>query len=270
LIEVAEPVAAADAHVLRDVLARSRWWMRRDPFPHFVASEVFEPGFYRQVEHAFRHVLARGLSESSDARRLSRAIRSYDVYALNLAPDLEWPLAIFVSRAWHDLLATLTGVAVTGDVNGGFHHHAIGSANGAPHNDLNPGWFADCRRPDGINLSRHDLCNYLHGTALDASVTPHRVIRAVAMIYYLCNEWVHGDGGETGLYRNALEGVAHPAATVPPVGNSMLVFECTPFSYHAFLSNHRRPRNSVILWLHRSVDAVTRRWGERSIVGWSR
>src|SRR5262249_52074776 len=152
-------------------------------------------GFYRQLEQAFCRIVARGLSEAADPLRLSRTIRSYDAYALSLSPDLEWPLGIFVLRSWHDLLASLTGVAATGDLNGGFHHHAIGSANGSPHNDLNPGWFADRRDQDGINVSRHELCNYLHGTARRPDVTTRPVIRAVAMIYYLCNEWSRGDGG---------------------------------------------------------------------------
>jgi len=96
-------------------------------------------------------------------------------------------------------------------------------------------------------------------------------IRAVAAIFYLDNPpWSPGDGGTTGLYRNASDPVDQPAAVVPPLNNSMLAFECTPFSYHGFVSNRRHPRNSVVLWLHRSRQDVVRRWGEHAIVGYKR
>jgi hypothetical protein len=258
-------------HPLSELIACRRWWRRSDPFPHIVARDVFAVDYYRSLERAFRALLARGLSESADARRFSRTMRNYDVYSLNLTSKIEGPLRIFRSRAWHDLLSSLTGVAVTGDVNGGFHHHAVGSKSGHLHNDFNPGWFVDRPASDGVNLARQDLCSYLHGTALAPSVVPRCVVRAVATLFYLANPgWKPGDGGETALYRSPVDGVSHPATAVAPLNNSILVFECTPYSYHAFLSNLRHERNSLIMWLHRPLEAVAERWGEKSIVRWPR
>jgi len=48
----------------------------------------------------------------------------------------------------------------------------------------------------------------------------------------------------------------------------MLAFECTPFSFHSFLHNHRHPRNSFILWLHRRREEVAQRWGAERIAMW--
>jgi 2OG-Fe(II) oxygenase superfamily len=78
---------------------------------------------------------------------------------------------------------------------------------------------------------------------------------------YLCNpDWIEGDGGETGLYGSREDPVDRPIAVVPPINNSLLMFECTPYSYHSFLSNGRSPRNSVIVWLHREKVEVLSRW----------
>jgi hypothetical protein len=256
---------------LAELIANRAWWRHSDPFAHIVARDVFTSDYYQSLERAFKGLLARGLSETPNPGRFSRTMRSYDVYSLNLSRKTEGPLQVFRSRAWHDLLSAVTGVEVTGDVNGGFHHHVVGSKSGRLHNDLNPGWFADRPAADGVNLARHDLCDYLHGTARAAGVAPRCTVRAVAMLFYLANaEWQPGDGGETGLYPEPRCGVSHATALVPPHNNSILAFECSPHSYHAFLTNRRHVRNSVILWLHRTTQSVAARWGERAIVRWPR
>ncbi|MDT4982832.1 MAG: hypothetical protein QOF95_322, partial [Pseudonocardiales bacterium] len=94
-------------------------------------------------------------------------------------------------------------------------------------------------------------------------------IRAVSLLFYVGNpDWVPGDGGETGLFANIDTAARGPRAAVPPVNNSLVMFECTPFSWHAFVSNVSNPRNSVVMWLHRRKDEAVARWGEQSIVYW--
>ncbi|HXY91863.1 MAG TPA: 2OG-Fe(II) oxygenase, partial [Acidimicrobiia bacterium] len=177
------------------------------------------------------------------------------------------PLALFHSRAWHDLIADIMGVDATGDVNISLHHHAPGSASGEVHNDLNPGWFVDNGGVDDISVADPALCGYWFGE--NARGPAYERIRAVAVLLYLANpEWRPGDGGETGLYAAATDPVDRPAAAIPPRNNSLLAFECTPASYHSFLTNRRVRRMSLIMWLHRPKDHVIRRWGEDSIVYW--
>ena len=60
-----------------------------------------------------------------------------------------------------------------------------------------------------------------------------------------------------------------PAAAVPPVNNMLLAFECTPNSYHSFISNKVAERNSVIMWLHRSDEMAVNRWGENTLERWA-
>ncbi len=248
------------------LLANRRWWRRQLPFPHFVAHDVFVPAFFRELEAAFRDVLARGLSEHHARDRFSRNARGYDAYTYAFPPDLDGPLAFFLSRFWHDTLALLTGVRATGDVNGGLHHHEPASEDGSIHNDLNPGWFVTAPRADGVNPSRLDACNYNYGRTRKPGAMAVERTRAVAMIFFLNNgAWTDGDGGECGLYA---AGGSTPIERVAPLDNSILVFECTPRSYHRFLSNRVRARDSAILWLHRERSESVARWGERAIVKW--
>ena len=256
---------------LSDCLQNRRWQWRASPFPHVVARNVFTEPIYREQAAAFRAILDRGLADSTDPDRFSRSVAGYDVFAYNFHRRLSGSLDIFLSREWHDTIANAVGVTATGDVKGGFHHHAVGSASGRVHNDLNPGWFSGQSDPNEINLSNHGLCNYHNGATHLPDTTPRETVRAAALIFYLNNpDWKSGDGGETGLYSGNRDPVEAPAVTIPPIDNSLMLFECTPHSYHAFIANMRRERNSLIMWVHRRKDEVVRRWGERAIVKWSR
>jgi hypothetical protein len=255
---------------LSAMLASRRWCAYDKPFPHVRAANVFSPRVYDDLVAGFETVLARGLSETSDATRLAR-LSGYDAYAVSFSEHLGAAFRMFVSRAWHDLVAGLFDVETTGDVRGGLHHHRIGSRDGQIHNDLNPGWFVDVPNADGVNVANLALCNYFNGVTSPGAGPPRETVRGIAMLYYLDNgPWHPGDGGETGLYARCGVPLAHPEARVPPIDNTMLLFECTPWSYHAFLGNPRKPRNSIIMWLHRPKTSVIARWGDGRIVSWQR
>jgi hypothetical protein len=245
---------------LAEVLLGRRWWRRSYPFTHVVAHDVLRPQVYDEVVDGFRALLDAGAGYLS----------GHGIHGRTLTRQDEGPLGLFSSRAWHDLLGRVTCVPGSGDVNVGLHHHDVGSADGFPHNDLNPAWFLEPEPGDdtGIRLAEPMMCDYLTGRVLaPTDRAPRPMVRAAAAIFYLDNPpWAPGDGGGTGVYRNASDPPRQPVAVVPPVSNSMLVFECTPFSFHGFISNRRHPRNSIVMWLHRPRSDVVRRWGEEAIV----
>ena len=263
------PVETSAGVSLERVLAHRRWWRRTEPFRHYAARGVFVPEFFAALSSAYEELLAAGLSPEPDRRRFSRNMPNSDAFAWDFPPDVDGPLAIFYTRAWHDMLAGLFDVPATGDVNGALHHHHTGSSNGFVHGDLGVGWFSDQPQADGINPMDTSRCSYTNGATHAEGVEARETIRAVTMIFYVGNaEWSEGDGGETGLYPTEDTPVDQPAAVAPPIDNSILVFENTPGSWHSFIQNRRRPRGSVILWLHRPRSDVVERWGVHPARSW--
>jgi hypothetical protein len=243
--------------VLADVLERRRWIRRSEPFPHVIAYDVFRPEVYRRIEEAFTAVL-----ESVNGQPY---LQEHDIQGRNLDADIAGLFDPLVTRPWHDLLAHVLGIPATGQVACGLHHHRVRSKDGFPHNDLNPGWFGEEARPGGLTISGPDV-HYTTGRSLNGK-QPIEAIRAAAVLYYVANPpWEPGDGGATGLYRSAKDPIQHPVGAIPPINNSMFMFECTPQSFHGFIGNRRKPRNSIIMWLHRPKADVVRRWGEHAIV----
>ena len=251
------PAARATDAPLAALLANRRWERRRRPFPHVVATNVFTADACDALAAAFRAELAR-----AGAGYLAR----HDLHGITLTSDAG-PLGVFASRAWHDLLARLFGVEATGDVSVGLHHHEAGSASGFPHTDLNSAWFPADVGEAPVRLARPDEIEYTTGRAMRPGARGREVVRAVACLFYVNNPgWRPGDGGATGLYASAGDPPTRPVAVVPPVDNSLLAFECTPFSYHGFIGNRVNPRDSVVMWLHRDRTDADRRWGAQSIV----
>ena len=95
------------------------------------------------------------------------------------------------------------------------------------------------------------------------------LVRAVAVLFYLGNEeWKPGHGGETALIAAADPNRPQPAVYVPPLNNSMVVFECTPRSWHTFAGDNTAARNSVVMWLHQTREQAEFRWGGAAIAEW--
>ncbi|MBV8675495.1 MAG: 2OG-Fe(II) oxygenase [Acidobacteriaceae bacterium] len=254
---------------LMKVLQNRRWQCCTRPFVHYIARDVFVPQFYAELDAAFGELLNRGLSEQHDPTRFSRNIRNYDAYSILFDWNMPEPFRLFISREWHDMLAQLADIPATGDVTGGFHHHRPGSNSGQIHNDLNPGWFVDAQDPHNVNLSRNDLCDYSSGQVYGTGIRVHESVRGLAVLIFLHNSmWREHDGGETGLYNSSAQAIDLPSKAIPPVSNTLLIFECTPKSYHSFLQNRNGARNSMIMWLHRPKSDVIQRWGRDAIVGW--
>ncbi len=247
-------------------IGNRKWLWRAHPFPHIVALDAFSAPFYAMLDRAVRSSLVKGLSETATGEQFSRDIPGYDAYGMGFDEQTSGAVAIFRSIEWHDLITGLFGVTGTRQVNLGAHHHTPGSAHGFIHNDFNPVWFPKWTARDSVCCSGR--CDYKSGAGL-AENAKVEVVRAVAMIYYLCNDgWRPGDGGETGLFHSATDSLERPAAVVTPVNNTMILFECTPHSYHSFLHNPGRPRTSIIMWAHRTMADKQTMWPDGRLERW--
>src|SRR5437868_12972310 len=118
-----------------DLLDNRNWIHCFDPFPHITATRVFQHAFYDQLVSEFRQLLSNGLSENSSAVGFGRGMQGYDAYGFSFSRDTAGAMKVFISRPWHDLIASAVGIEVTGRINSGLHHHQIGSQSGKVHND---------------------------------------------------------------------------------------------------------------------------------------
>lgn len=262
----AEPVPAAG---LAGVLGDRAWLRRTEPFPHVVAHDVFTGACYARLAGALRSLLARGLSERPDPRRFARNIPGYDSYGMGFPADAPEPVGLFLSPEWRDLVAGLFGVPRTPYVFAGAHHHAPGSADGFVHNDLNPVWFVRSAHGE-TRTPEPERCAYKDGAGPLADAEKIEVVRGVAVLFFLLNDgWRRGDGGELGLYRGPAAAADRPDAVVPPVNNSLVAFECTPRSYHAFRRNVRSSRTSIIMWVHRPMADADAVFGHDALERWA-
>jgi hypothetical protein len=252
------------------VLANRAWLRRDQPFPHVVARDVFIDDFYEALADTIRGTLARGLSETPAAHLFSRSIPGYDSYGIGFDPSVGDPVALFLSPAWRDLMSGLFGIGTTPYVFAGSHHHGVGSASGFIHSDFNPVWFP--RSVDeSIRIPNDHLCSYTRGAGPLADNDKIQVVRGAVVLFFLLNDgWQLGDGGALGLFSSAVASISEPALECPPLNNSLVAFECTPRSFHAFLTNRRLPRTSIIMWVHRTTDEALERFGADQLEHWKK
>jgi hypothetical protein len=254
---------------LAEVLANRSWLRASCPFLHIVARNVFQRDFYQAMAAQLKAMLDLGLSEVPDRKRISRTIPGYDAYGLGLSRAVPEPLALFLSPAWRDLMCNLFEIGPTPYVFAGIHYHAVDSKNGFIHNDLNPVWFPLAINGE-IQTPNHEICSYKTGVGSAPVNEKIQVVRGAAMIFYLLNDgWRPGDGGETGLYASPRSPILDPDVRCAPENNSLVMFECTPHSFHTFLSNRRLPRASMIMWVHRRLEEAVEKFGRDRLEGWA-
>jgi hypothetical protein len=234
---------------IRDLLTTNAWLRRRRPFTHYVAFPAFVESFRDALAINLADLRSLGLSPTPSTNRLGRNMPHSDGYSWDFPPDIDGPLSVFYSRAWHRLLAGLARRSLTTDVNAAVHHHPLGAPAGFVHQDTGIAHFSDQPRADGINPMDLSRCAYFRGTAAPG-LPIRRVRRALTMIYFIGPNSVQHGRGATGLYSRPDQPADAPALAVAPADNSLLIFENTPDSHHAFMGGPAVPRTSVILWLH--------------------
>jgi hypothetical protein len=153
------------------------------------------------------------------------------------------------------------------EVDGALHSHPPGSRSGWIHNDYNPGWFGRLAEQNEVYLNDGE-CNYRTGK-MRADAEGVCRMRYITLIFYLGNpQWRAGMGGETGIYLSQNRPVDSADIFVPPKDNTLLLFECTPHSWHTFRTTSFQ-RNSITLWLHRDSEDARKQWPNHEPVYWT-
>jgi len=234
------------------------WRLHNHPFPHYRVQNVFHLNFLEKLDSQFQEILDRGLSELHCLQRFKRFDEdTYDAYSYVLPPNVNAPFNLFYSEEWLQFMRTLFPELVfTTDISSSCHHHRVGSNSGFVHSDFTTTQFLDNTLNNGINpWYFHKTANCPDSSSLNDTdvIKKTRVMRTVMSILYINNpEWKEDDGGETGLYQSREDKV--PTRLIPPISNSILTFEITPRTYHAFRYNKVWERNCIVQCFHSDVD----------------
>ena len=231
---------------LANLIANRRWVRHTVPFAHITARDVFTAEFYEDLAGQLSDLIGKGLMEVPTPGCFSRNMKGYDAYGVGLPATTTGPLALFLSKPWRDMMCGLYEVEPTPYLFAGAHHHSEGGRSGFIHNDFNPVWFESTDR-DELRTPDASACDFRTGEGPIALCRKVMTVRAVVVIYFLLNDhWQPGAGGETGLYSTSDADIDQPVRRCPPVNNSIVAFECTPASFHAFLANPGLARTSII------------------------
>lgn len=238
-------------------LRNQSWIIEATPFKHCVVRDVLTDQAYDAVCSATDEILTTAMATPKRAGYDARMIALDETHT-----DTLWPL---LSIHWLETLAAALELDVTFEIDAALHDHPGGSRRGWVHNDFNPGLFAERAEPGEIIFS--DPLHY----KITSDSTPCKAetvrMRKLAMIFYLGNpNWQSKHGGETGFFFSADDNSA-PARTIPPVDNSMVIFECSPHSFHTFLGC-TEPRRSLVLWLHTPIQSSHERWPRHAPTYW--
>jgi len=229
----------------------AEWWEYSQPFRHVHITNLLDAAKYRVVTDRFRQVRS-PVRDAFKAR-----IANYGAHIAAIDETLALDFSPLFLPSFIETLYRILKLPSLSRIDGALHHHPPGSVTGWIHTDYCSAWFDEAvsgRFPNRLT------CGYFEGEVKSVTARPVEYVRAATMIYYLDNDdWRPGDGGETAVY--STPSGAGPMALIAPISNTAVLFECTPHSYHRFIENRRIARNSIVLWLHCTLEEAHARFG---------
>ncbi|MBH0778568.1 2OG-Fe(II) oxygenase [Nocardia bovistercoris] len=191
-------------------------------------TELFAHRRWVRRTRPFPHVYARDVFTAdfygrlvAEYARVHAEEYGHEHGGIPLADLRDGPLALFTTAEWRALVTGVTGVTEAGDIEGSVREHPAGAR-----------W----ERPS-------------HGLPSAGAEFGSGTVRAM---FYLNNpDWRPGGGGETALYADIAGDAPEPAVLVPPLDNSILVFECAPRTWHTVAGGNAAAHHHVRMSLHR-------------------
>ena len=246
----------------REITARCEREIRQ-PFQLLQFANFFSAETVWRLTKEFRHLLSAGVTEDTPVAGLFHRSEAqvgelrYGAYTRQLGDLAAGPFSIFYTKFVYDFIRSHFSFATDGGIQGAIHHHRPGSPSGWVHNDFHNCNFVAKLNHEGLNPWTPGT-TYQYG--YDQRPEIIKCYRSIAILYYFGNEpWQEGDGGETCFFRS--RSWDDMFLKIPPINNTLVAFEVTPNSWHAFASNARNERNSVAMWYHSSHDVSLQRFG---------
>ncbi|MBN9288395.1 MAG: hypothetical protein BGO43_14115 [Gammaproteobacteria bacterium 39-13] len=237
-----------------------------EPFPHKHLMEFLKPDLYDDLCQLFNEVLARGIllpSDPFEPDKFKGFTYGFDAAFWQPPPDFGYPINEFYSSKWIEFFSKLFDVPLSYDISLTFHHQRFNSKPFAAHTDycvvgMSKRFFFNKKVRQHYFDTPYFIKDETEGKRLNLSVQ----MRSVVGIFYLNNPpWHEVNGGETGLY-DSYESftLGNPVKKIPPISNSLLTFETTPNSFHTYLPNRAKVRNTMIFWLHTPIKQKINRF----------
>lgn len=228
--------------------------VNNNPFRYCVIENLFTEKVYEHICKDVQSIKDRGLSNSPSTdmfrpfKYVTGYLEKYGGYFYSPKFGESKYLDIFFSVNWNLFIENLIETYTNFFVSTTIHYHDHENKNGWAHNDYQKVYFNKENILSNGMIYQKDT----KGSLSEATM------RAIAVIYYFDNDdWSPGDGGETALYKDPS---LSEVVKIAPLSNSMLAFEISPASYHAFLGN-KKPRNAIVQWFHGDIEDFYTEYG---------
>jgi len=240
-----------------------KWQEYKSPFRHYTAKDVLGENEYLKTLNAFNEcIIKKKETLLRDGHKQNQYYEKYDAIISAVTNQNIDGFSSLISYSFVEALGQLIKFPFNGLLDAAIHSHPLNSRSGWIHTDYCSAWFNDPSfNQHCFCFADRSKCDYFSGKKLKDDAMPVEYARVGTLIYFLGNDkWQTGYGGETVLFNSSVKTSNTRTKFIAPENNTLLFFECSPHSYHSFITNVVQPRNSIIFWLHCTVEDAQQKW----------
>jgi hypothetical protein len=215
-----------------------------EPYNHVIIKNLLKKDIYDKMCVKFYEYIARAPKPHG---KIGSTNLTYDAFIYSVTEqDCVDGYEFFASEEWKDFVSKIFKLQLNQHIAYSLHYHHTPSQSGYVHADLSLCSVID---DPTRKIKITGDCLYADDSS---NVQPHtnKTMRTVACLYYFNNDvdnWKESDGGGTGIYSSY--DLASLVKQVPPINNSLFMFEIGAKSFHAFIGANF-DRSAMVQWFH--------------------
>jgi hypothetical protein len=215
-----------------------------DPYNHVIIKNLLKQDIYDKLCARFYEYISRAPKPHGQIGSTNLTYNAF-IYGLN-EKDCVDGYEFFISNEWKEFVSKIFGIELNQHIAYSLHYHKAPSNNGYVHADLS---LCSVINDPNRKIKVTGDCNYADDSQ---DLQPHvqKTMRTIAALYYFNNDvdnWKESDGGGTGIYENYE--LTSLIKQVPPINNSLFMFEIGAKSFHAFIGANF-DRSAMVQWFH--------------------
>ena len=217
---------------------------KTNPYTFYILDDVFNPSVYQRIVDHF-HVISQNTPLYSDTKN---STSKYKARITNISDkNISSGVDFFITDIWMNFISNFFKTKLKDYVALSYHHHDAPSEAGFVHSDYNICSFKTKKQ------SKVGLINSFYASDDDDEI---KVMRHIAFIYYFNagKEIPLSQHGRTNIFDQHHKAVDSSLFSA----NSMLLFEVTPETLHAYAGSNFE-RSAVVGWLHCSPAFAMKR-----------